>query len=137
MLVRASDAKYTIPLLSISESLRAEDHKVTMTPDGVECILVREEQIPILRLYKLFDKQPTSTDLKDGILVIIEHNQDKLAILVDEILGQHETVIKGLSQYLGNARGVSGCTILGDGEVSLILDIRTLLEIAAEQLENQ
>ncbi|PIE23079.1 MAG: chemotaxis protein CheA [Planctomycetota bacterium] len=128
MLVRVGDARYTIPMLSIRESFRPEEHQITLTPDGQEIVRVREEFFPVLRLHERFGRQPDSEELKDGILVLIENDGRGIAMLVDEILGQQETVIKGLSDFLGDSGGVSGCTILGDGEVSLILDVMHLME---------
>ena len=64
-----------------------------------------------------------------GILVVVQSEDGPVALLVDELLGQQETVIKGLSSYLGNARGFSGCTVMGNGEVSLIIDIGGLVKM--------
>jgi len=130
MLVRVGDTQYTIPLLSIRESIRPDQEKITTTPDGQECILLRDELIPVLRLHLCYNKKTAVTGIRDGILVIVESDQRCIALLVDEILGQHQAVIKGLSSYLGNPNGVSGCTVLGDGEVSLIVDVPALVGTA-------
>jgi len=130
MLVRVGNASYTIPLLSIRESIRPTKNSITQTPDGEEIVRIREDLIPVIRLHRLHDKTPQYMELCDGILVIVEDQARKAAIFIDEILGQQQTVIKGLSQYLSNVKGVSGCTILGDGAVSLILDIGGLIEKA-------
>jgi two-component system chemotaxis sensor kinase CheA len=129
MLIRVGDARYTIPLLTIRETLRPKREQITITPDGRETARVREEMIPVLRLHDIFKKKSQSERLEDGLLIIVEFDRQFVALFVDELLGQHQTVIKGLSDYLGEARGVSGCTILGDGEVSLILDIGGLIEM--------
>ena len=123
MLVRVGTAKYTIPMLAIRESLRPTAEQITVTPDGQEVVKVRDELLPVIRLHRLFQKTPDFDELEKGILVILESEGKVMSLLVDEILGQQETVIKGLSNYLSAARGVSGCTILGDGEVALILDV--------------
>jgi len=130
MLVRVGDARYTIPLLSIRESIRPLKASITETPDGEEIVRIREDLIPVIRLHRLHGKTPQYSELWDGILVIVEEQGRKAAIFIDEILGQQQTVIKGLSQYLSMVKGVSGCTILGDGAVSLILDIGGLIEKA-------
>jgi two-component system chemotaxis sensor kinase CheA len=130
LLVRVGNNQYTIPLLSIRESIpRPPKEWITVTPDGNESILVRGELIPILRLHELFNKREAETNLSNGILVIVQHDADCVAVLVDELLGQQETVVKGLSSYLSRAKGVSGCTVLGNGEVSLILDVGGLIKI--------
>jgi hypothetical protein len=82
--------------------------------------------IPIIRLYDIFAQQPDSARLKDGILIVAEDNGQQFAIFVDEIVGQQQAVIKGLPDYIGKADGFSGCTILGDGTVSLIIDVGTI-----------
>ena len=70
--------------------------------------------------------------LDEGLLIILENQGKSMCLFVDEILGQMETVIKGLPGFMGNIQGVSGCTILGDGEVSLILDVGGLMERAKQ-----
>ena len=125
MLVRVGNTKYTIPVLSIRETLKPEMEMITFTPDGSEILSLRDGFIPIIRLNELFDTKSNSKNLDDGILVIVEDLGMPVALFIDEIVGQQQTVIKGLSEYIGKARGCSGCTILGDGSVSLILDLGT------------
>ncbi|MEW6710236.1 MAG: chemotaxis protein CheA [Candidatus Riflebacteria bacterium] len=130
MLVRVGEARYTIPLLSIRESIRPLKASITVTPDQQELVRIREELIPVIRLHKLHSKTPDFFNLEEGILVIVEDQGRKAALFIDDILGQQQTVIKGLSNYLTQVKGISGCTILGDGAVSLILDIGGLVEKA-------
>ncbi|GAB4278613.1 MAG: hypothetical protein Kow0029_22050 [Candidatus Rifleibacteriota bacterium] len=130
MLVRVGEARYTIPLLSIRESIRPLASAITVTPDQQELVRIRDELIPVIRLHLLHGKKPDFLNLDEGILVVVEDQGKKAAIFLDEILGQQQTVIKGLSKYLASVKGVSGCTILGDGAVSLILDIGGLIEKA-------
>ncbi|MDD3119605.1 MAG: chemotaxis protein CheA, partial [Victivallales bacterium] len=127
MLVKIGTGLFTIPLLSIKESLRCGRDMVTTLPDGNECVAVREEQIPVMRLYKCFNRTTDIKEIDQGVLVIVEADGEKAALLVDEIVGQQEIVIKGLSGYLGTPNGISGCTVLGNGEVSLIIDTSSLL----------
>ncbi len=130
MLIRIANDKYTIPLLSIKESFRPQKHQITKTMDGQEVVRLRDELVPVIRLHEFFNKKPEFTRLEDGILVVIEDDGDYYAMFVDEIIGQQQTVIKGLSEYIGRARGVSGCTIMGDGTISLIIDIGSLIDMA-------
>lgn len=127
MLVRVGDSRYTIPLLSIRESLRPMPGSITRSPSGEEILRIREDLISIIRLHQIHHKKPQYTELSEGILVVVEEHSRRVAIFVDEILGQQQTVIKGLSSFLSMAEGISGCTILGDGAVSLILDIGSLI----------
>ncbi|HAR63007.1 MAG TPA: hypothetical protein DCS13_06025 [Candidatus Margulisbacteria bacterium] len=137
MLVRVGSTYYTIPLLSIQESIKIESQKVTVTPDGQETILIRKEHVPIIRLYKYFKKNADKIDLKGSVLVICETGRQKMALLVDDIVGQQQTVIKSLPEYFVNMKGVSGCTIMGNGEISLIIDINSLAQIAREKINNK
>ncbi len=128
MLVRVGEARYTIPMLTIRESFRPDPSWITVTPDGQENVRIREDFYPVLRLHKRFNKPPDCERFEDGILILVEGDGQIIALFVDEILGQQETVIKGISGFLGDLKGISGCTILGDGEVSLILDIAGLVD---------
>jgi two-component system chemotaxis sensor kinase CheA len=130
MLIRVGSARYTIPILTIRETFQPDRNRITVTMDGQEVVRVREEIIPVIRLHELFQKEPDHTELDRGILIIVEYNRKKACLFVDEILEQYQTVIKGLPNYLENVQGVSGCTILGDGEVSLILDVAGIMNRA-------
>jgi len=123
MLVRVGEGKYMIPTLTIRESLVPLMHQVTVTPEGREILRLREEMVPIIRLYDVFGCKPGAEKLKDGILIVAEDSGRSFAFFVDEIIGQQQTVIKGLPEYIGESNGFSGCTILGDGTVSLIVDV--------------
>ena len=123
MLVRVGEGKYMIPTLTIRESLVPTMSQVTVTPEGREILRLREEMVPIIRLYDVFGCRPGAEKLKDGILIVAEDGGRSFAFFVDEIIGQQQTVIKGLPEYIGESNGFSGCTILGDGSVSLIVDV--------------
>ncbi|MDR2762958.1 MAG: chemotaxis protein CheA [Planctomycetaceae bacterium] len=130
MLVRVGDGKYMIPTLSIRESLVPTMKQVTVTPEGREILRLREEMVPIIRLYDVFECKPGAERLKDGILIVAEDGGHSFAFFVDEIIGQQQTVIKGLPDYIGEANGFSGCTILGDGTVSLIVDVGAVSQMS-------
>jgi len=128
MLVRTGRNRYIIPLLSIRETFRCTAKEITRTADGTEFVRVREHLLPVVRLHELHRVAPEHHALEDGILVIVEA-KEPLCIFVDAIEGQQQTVIKSLSAYLhrlGSILGVSGCTILGNGDVCLILDVSAL-----------
>ncbi len=125
MLLRVGKAIYTAPLLAIRESVQIKSSQVTIV-DGKEVVMIREQLIPVFRLHKLHNIKPDYDNLEEGILIILEHQDDVFGLFVDELLGQYQTVIKGLSDYLGKVSGVSGCSILSNGEVSLILDVADL-----------
>lgn len=113
MLVRVGEARYIIPILSIRESFRPAAKAITVSPEGQELVRVRERLFPVLRLHRLHKITPTSERLDEGILVLLENQGRNVCLFVDEILGQQQTVIKGLSEYIGKigqVRCVSGCT---------------------------
>lgn len=140
MIVRVGTTTCIVPTLSILEAFRPNMEQITITPDGEELARVRENFFPIVRLHDILGKEPDSRELPDGILIVLEYQENRFCLFIDEILGQQQTVIKGLSDFIGNVPGVSGCTILGDGGVSLILDVGTLVESADSKkfgLENE
>lgn len=130
MMIRVGHSRYILPILSIRESFCTDPEAITISPDGQELVRVREEFFSVIRLHEMYNITPQHQELQDGILIVLETQDTKYCLFVDEILGQQQTVIKGLSSYLGNIRGASGCTILGDGDVCLILDVGSLLDMA-------
>lgn len=135
MLVRVGTTRYIIPILSIRESFRPAAKAITVSPEGQELVRVRDRLFPVLRLHRLHKIKPASELLNEGILILLENQGRNVCLFVDEILGQQQTVIKGLSEYIGKigqVRCVSGCTILSDGEVCLILEVRGLTEVVEE-----
>jgi two-component system, chemotaxis family, sensor kinase CheA len=125
MLLRVGSAVYTAPLLAIRESLQVRPSQVTMV-DNREVVMIRGNLYPVYRLHRLHHIEPEHSRLEDGILIILEHQDEVFGLFVDELLGQYQTVIKALSAYFGKIPGVSGCSILSNGEVSLILDVADL-----------
>ena len=85
--------------------------------------------IPIIRLYQVFDVETECTDICDSIIVVIENEGRLRALMVDELLGKQEVVIKSLGGYMTDVAGVAGGTILGDGRVGLILDLAGVITI--------
>jgi two-component system chemotaxis sensor kinase CheA len=128
-LVRVGEEIYILPLLSILESLRVNPKLVSSMTGRAEVYRLRDEYIPILRLYSLFDVTPGTTQLDQGLLVIVEGDGQKIGLFVDELLSQQQIVIKSLETNYKQIQGISGATILGDGSVALILDIAGLISL--------
>ncbi len=130
MLIRVGDEIFALPILSIKESFKPDMEKISRTMDGLEVIKVREEVLPIVRLHELMGIQSFSETLNDGILITIETRNDKICLFADEIVGQQQAVIKNLSDYIGKVDGLTGCMILGDGGIGLILDVDSLYDMS-------
>jgi two-component system chemotaxis sensor kinase CheA len=130
MLVQVGGTRYIIPLLEIKESINPRAEDITVTPDGREIVKVRGELVPVVRLHKMYNIEPLNHELDKSILILLSHHGRAYCLVVDKVLGQQQAVIKGLSDYIGDVRGAAGCTILGDGTVSLILDVGSLYEMS-------
>ena len=127
MLVRVGSSSFTIPLLSIRESFVTRTQSITRLTSGQELVRIRNELLPVLRLKELYGLPEGEDAIEDGVLVVLESDREVVCLFVDELVGQRQTVVKGLSSYLGDVRGLSGCTVMGDGRISLILDVAGIL----------
>lgn len=135
MVVQVGTAMYTIPIVAIKECFQPRQGQLTLTPEGLEVVSIRGELLPIVRLHEVYRSQPRYHRLADGILIVVESEEQKCCLFVDELVGQQQIVIKALPPSLGQIRGVSGLAILGDGEVSTILDVAQLMQSVEELLE--
>lgn len=129
-LVRVGTDTYIFPLVSIVESLQSRSELVSQVAGGCDVFQLRNEYVPIIRLFEIFTIEPDSQSLDDSLLVVVECDGEKVGIVVDELLGQQQVVIKSLEQNYHRVEGVSGATILGDGTVALILDIPGIVKLA-------
>ncbi|HCH62676.1 MAG: chemotaxis protein CheA [Deltaproteobacteria bacterium] len=127
MLVRVGSTRLTIPMLSILETVVVGPADITRLTNGVEVARIRGQMLPVFRIHQFYEIEPDSTNIHEGLLVVVEDGDDRLCLLVDELVGQRQTVIKPLSGYLGHVRGLAGCTVLGDGSISLIIDVAKLI----------
>ncbi len=121
---------YILPLVSIVESVRIVPDQVSRPAGGGELYGLRKEYLPLLRLSDLFHVVPRSTDLTQGLLVIVEADGKKAGLYVDDLLGQQQVVIKSLEAHYRKVDGISAATILGDGTVAMILDVTGLIRMA-------
>ena len=129
-LVTVGNNVYIIPLVSIVESLQIDTSKVNSVGGGLDVLRLRDEYIPIMRLHDMFNHDDAVKELQNGLLVVVESDNEKVGLLVDELLAQQQFVIKSLEANYKKVDGVSGATILGDGSVSLIVDISGLIKLA-------
>jgi two-component system chemotaxis sensor kinase CheA len=130
MTVRVGKETYIVPLLSILESIQPKEGSVKTIVGKGELMNVRGTYLPLIRLYDVFSLQPEYTVPTEAILLILETEGERVAVMVDEILGQQQVVIKSMEQNFRKVEGIAGATILGDGTVGFILDVRGLLEIS-------
>ena len=128
MIIKVGQCRYTIPISSIKEIFQVCPSMITCTSDGLEVVRLRGELLPVLRLHELYKVVTSCRELSDGILIAVQNNDQKCCLFVDELVGQQQIVIKGLPDYLEHVRGISGCAILSNGSVSLILDVAGILE---------
>ena len=129
MSVSVGGEVFVIPLTSIVDSFRpqAKDVKTVRGRDRV--VHVRGEYLPVIALHEVFNMQSRAAGVEHGIFVILEADGVKKAIYVDELLGQHQVVIKSLEGNYRKLPGVSGATIMGDGRVALILDVGAIVRM--------
>jgi len=127
MLIKVGKSVYIVPLLSILESIRPRKEDVKTIKGQGEVVMVRNEYISLIRLYKYFDQVPAFENPWEALVVIVESNGEKLALMIDDLIGQQQIVIKSLDNTVTKDRSISGAAILGDGNVSLIIDIHGLL----------
>jgi len=129
--IRVGDETYIVPLVSIIESIQVKPEMVNMVAGKGETFKLRDEYLPVLRMHEVFGiPNPKSTRLEDGLLVVVEGDGGKCGLFVDELLGQHQVVIKSLETNYGKVEGASGATILGDGSVALILDVPDMMRLS-------
>ncbi|MGK3142109.1 chemotaxis protein CheA [Pantoea sp. C2G6] len=133
MSVRVADEVFILPLNAVMESLqpRAEELKPLA---GGECVLeVRGEYLPLVELWNVFDVQGAKTEATQGIVVILQSAGKRYALLVDQLIGQHQVVVKNLESNYRKVPGISAATILGDGSVALIVDVSALQSLNREK----
>jgi len=126
MNIKVGKSRYTIPTISIKESFRPKEGDIITDPDGNEMIMVRGKCFQIRRLHELYKVETNITKFTDGIIIMVEQDDKSVCVFADELLGQQQVVVKALPEYIKNfkrLKGLAGCTLLGDGSISLILDV--------------
>jgi len=126
-LVRVGDEVYIAPLVSIIESLQMHSERVNAVAGHGEVYRLRDEYIPIVDLRRVFEIAAADSELSGGLLVVVEGEGKKVGLVVDDLLGQQQVVIKSLETNFRPVECISGATILGDGTVALILDAGQLV----------
>ena len=132
MLVQVENQIFTIPLLSVLETLKPLGHQHKTLQKQGEVIELRGEYLPKLNLSRIFNLQKVDPPNLDPLVVVVEQAGERYGLLVDKILDQQQVVIKSMEENFFQIPGIAGATILGDGGVSLILDLPGLLKIALQ-----
>ncbi len=129
LLVRVGTEVFILPLLSIAESIRPRRQELRQVGGGGEVVMVRGQALPLLRLHRMFGLTGAEEDPASASVVILEQDNRRYALLVDDLLGQQQVVVKSLEAHYRKVDGVMGATILGDGRAALILDVAGLIAI--------
>lgn len=134
-LVRVGSQVYIIPLISIVESLQVQQESINRVSGDMILYRLRDDNVPILPVYQLFNLEANNTELSNALLVVVEADGQKVGLMVDDLLAQQQVVIKSLKDNYQQVDGISGATILGDGSVSMILDIPGMINIALSRAQ--
>ncbi|HID9293879.1 TPA: chemotaxis protein CheA [Escherichia coli] len=133
MSVRVADEVFILPLNAVMESLQPREADLHPLAGGERVLEVRGEYLPIVELWKVFNVAGAKTEATQGIVVILQSGGRRYALLVDQLIGQHQVVVKNLESNYRKVPGISAATILGDGSVALIVDVSALQAINRER----
>jgi two-component system chemotaxis sensor kinase CheA len=139
-LVRVGTEVYIIPLITIVESLQAKPELINRVSGGMIVYRLREDNVPVIPIYQLFNLLAETKDVDNALLVVVEADGQKIGLMVDDLLAQQQVVIKSLKDNYQQVSGISGATILGDGSVAMILDIPSMIAMAmkrAKKMQNK
>lgn len=131
MEISVGDSIFSIPINSIRESFKVQPDQIVRDTNGREMIMIRGECFPLIRLYELYGLTPQTDDIFEGIVLTVESDGKCACLLADKLIGEHQVVVKPFSPLLSNYNikheGMSGCSILGDGSITIILDVNNII----------
>ncbi|WP_200884265.1 chemotaxis protein CheA [Dickeya undicola] len=133
MSVKVNNEVFILPLNAVMESLQPQSEDLYPLAGGERVLQVRGEYLPLVELYQVFEVAGAKTDATQGIVVILQSAGRRYALLVDQLIGQHQVVVKNLESNYRKVPGVSAATILGDGSVALIVDVSALQALYREK----
>nr|WP_233615140.1 chemotaxis protein CheA [Citrobacter sp. FDAARGOS_156] len=133
MSVRVANEVFILPLNAVMESLQPREEDLHPLAGGERVLEVRGEYLPLVELWKVFEVEGAKTEATQGIVVILQSAGRRYALLVDQLIGQHQVVVKNLESNYRKVPGISAATILGDGSVALIVDVSALQGLNREQ----
>lgn len=129
LIVTIGEQRFILPTLSVRESFRPTKEMLTTVHEKGEMVNVRGRLSPLLRMYEFYDVKPRTTDPTEALLVVVDNNGETRCLMVDQLLGKQEVVIKSLGETFKEAPAIAGGAILGDGRVGLIIDANSLVSL--------
>jgi two-component system chemotaxis sensor kinase CheA len=133
LVVGVGGERYVVPIVAVREMFRPAKNTVTSIEGNREMVRLRDQVMPVVRLSERFGIRAANQSLEQSLLIVTETESRTFSLVVDELLGRQEVVIKSLGEVFGNVAGVAGGAILGDGRVGLILDPKGVFESGAKQ----
>lgn len=133
IVVKVGPERYIIPTIAIKETIRPKEGEYITVHGKGEMIKVRGNLLPLVRLYRMFNVEPDRKNPCESLVVVVENEGRQKCLLVDDLLGKQEAVIKSLGEQMKDVKGLAGGTILGDGKVGLILDVNGLFDVAEQK----
>ncbi|MFV0441356.1 MAG: chemotaxis protein CheW [Lachnospirales bacterium] len=129
MNIKLGNTLFTLPINSIRKSFKVMPSEITVDPDGNEFVNLRGEVYELIRLCDFFGIESKYENIQDCIVILVENGEKSVCILADQLIGEHQVVVKTLPKYINKVRGLSGCTLLGNGDISLIVDVAGFFDV--------
>ncbi|WMJ21902.1 chemotaxis protein CheA [Paludicola sp. MB14-C6] len=130
MQVTVGESMFTIPINNIRQSFKATDDNIMLDSNKREIVMIRNEYYPVIKLHEIYNIETDVKDIKDGILILVEVDDKSYCIFADVLLGEQQVVVKPIPKYLNKynvkEQGIGGCAILGNGSITLILDLHNV-----------
>ncbi|KER01652.1 chemotaxis protein CheA [Photorhabdus temperata] len=134
MSVKVNNEVFILPLSAVVSSLQPQEEDIYPLAGDEKLLHVRGEYLPLIKFYRVFDIPEAKTDPTKGIVVIVQSAGRRYALLVDQLVGQHQVVVKNIESNYRKVPGISAATIMGDGSVALIIDVSALQQLNHDQL---
>ena len=117
-----------MPISSIKQQFKCKKEEIFIDPDGNEMISIRGEFYNVIKLHEFFNLETEITHIEDGIMIMIEDADRTICVLADELIGEQQVVVKTLPKFINKIKGISGCTLIGNGDISLIIDVAGIFD---------
>ena len=127
IVMQVGSSTFVIETNAVKEFVRISRDMIVKEPDGEEYVMLRGECYPFIRLNEMYHLAGSNTDIEEGIVVVLEHENKYVCVFIDQLIAEQEIVVKPIPSYIKKVQGLSGCTQLGDGSIALILDIAGLI----------